>query len=240
MVRRAGRHRRACRTRAPCSGSPPSRRRRTCAASSRRCASPRAAASSTSTARSISRGSRGRRSTSRRRTDGGAGARTAPPRIDEARREWNAAADAGASATCRSRTLPLLEGVTPFYFDWLDHPDDGEYWSFADIEARHDRVTVPAFNFSGWHDEGYGPVGAIANYLGVRAKGAIGGRARAAAAHRAVDARRSHARRRRRVGDRDFGAAAGPRLRRARARLVRLAPARRSIGSAGSRRCASS
>src|SRR3954469_20490509 len=68
-------------------------------------------------------------------------------------------------------TLPQLQRVAPFYFDWLDHPDDGEYWEFADVEARHDRVAVPSFNFSGWHYEGYGPIGAIANYLGVREKG---------------------------------------------------------------------
>ena len=31
------------------------------------------------------------------------------------------------------RSHPLLEGVTPFYDEWLDHPDDGPYWDFAEI-----------------------------------------------------------------------------------------------------------
>jgi putative CocE/NonD family hydrolase len=69
-------------------------------------------------------------------------------------------------------SLPLLKGVTDFYFEWLDHPDDGSFWDFANIEARHDRVRVPAFNFSGWHDEGYGPVGATRNFAGLRQRGA--------------------------------------------------------------------
>ncbi len=60
----------------------------------------------------------------------------------------------------------------PFYFEWLDHPEDGSYWHFADIEAQHDKVRVPVFNFSGWHDEGYGPIGATRNYAGLRARAA--------------------------------------------------------------------
>jgi putative CocE/NonD family hydrolase len=105
-------------------------------------------------------------------------------------------------------TLPLLQDVAPFYYDWLDHPDDGQYWSFADIESRHDRVAVPAYNFSGWHDEGYGPVGAIANYLGVRAKG----RTAASRAPRLLVGPWTHGRptiESTRVGDRDFGRSAG-------------------------------
>jgi putative CocE/NonD family hydrolase len=104
-------------------------------------------------------------------------------------------------------TLPMLKGVTEFYFDWLDHPDDGSYWDFADIESRHDRIRVPAFNFSGWHDEGYGPVGATRNFMGMRRRGA------AAAQHqRLVIGPWSHGEltmQSTKVGDRDFGAAAG-------------------------------
>jgi putative CocE/NonD family hydrolase len=89
----------------------------------------------------------------------------------EARVEWRRIAD----ATFRHiplNSLPLFREVAPFYYEWLDHPDDGSYWEFADIESRHDRVRVPSFNFSGWHDEGYGPVGAIRNFAGMRERGA--------------------------------------------------------------------
>jgi hypothetical protein len=139
-----------------------------------------------------------------RRRRGRPGART----IEAARAAWDAGEGRAAFRHVPLRTLPLLEGVTPFYFDWLDHPDDGEYWSFADIERRYDRVSVPAFNFSGWHDEGYGPVGAIANYLGVRAKGAT----EAARAPRLLIGPWTHGDptpASTKVGDRDFGAAAG-------------------------------
>jgi putative CocE/NonD family hydrolase len=67
--------------------------------------------------------------------------------------------------------LPALRGVAPAYYDWLDHPEDGPYWDFANVEAGHDRIEIPAFNLSGWHDEGYGPVGAIRNYQGTRKNG---------------------------------------------------------------------
>jgi putative CocE/NonD family hydrolase len=67
--------------------------------------------------------------------------------------------------------LPALQGVASAYYDWLDHPEDGPYWDFANVEAGHDRIEIPAFNLSGWHDEGYGPVGAIRNYQGTRKNG---------------------------------------------------------------------
>jgi putative CocE/NonD family hydrolase len=105
-------------------------------------------------------------------------------------------------------TLPMLKGVTDFYFDWLDHPDDGSFWDFANIEAKHERVRVPTFNFSGWHDEGYGPVGATRNFAGMRRH--AGGSA--ANHHRLVIGPWTHGEptvQSTKVGDRDFGAAAG-------------------------------
>jgi len=105
-------------------------------------------------------------------------------------------------------TLPLMKDIAPYYFEWLDHPEDGPYWDFADIESRHDRVRVPAMNFSGWHDEGYGPVGAIANFTGMRARGATP----AARNPHLVIGPWTHGEpdlSSTRVGDRDFGSAAG-------------------------------
>jgi hypothetical protein len=105
-------------------------------------------------------------------------------------------------------TLPLLKGVTDFYFDWLDHPDDGSFWDFADIESKHERVRVPTFSFSGWHDEGYGPVGATRNFSGMRRRGP----ASTANLHRLVIGPWTHGEptpKSTKVGDRDFGSAAG-------------------------------
>jgi putative CocE/NonD family hydrolase len=139
-----------------------------------------------------------------RRRRGAPGTRTPA----EARAAWEVDGGRSAFRHVPLRTLPLLEGVTPFYFDWLDHPDDGEYWEFAELERKYARVRVPVFNFSGWHDEGYGPVGAIANYLGLRAEAAT----EAARAPRLLIGPWVHGDptpESTKVGDREFGAAAG-------------------------------
>lgn len=138
-----------------------------------------------------------------RRRKGLPGLRT----VDEAAAAWPSLARAAFRHVPLS-TLPLLKDVAPFYFDWLDHPDDGDYWAFADIESRHDRVTVPAFNFSGWHDEGYGPTGAIANFTGLRSRAATAvARAPRLLIGPWVHGEPSPASTK--VGDRDFGPAAG-------------------------------
>jgi putative CocE/NonD family hydrolase len=94
-----------------------------------------------------------------------------PQTPEEVRAEWRKSADA-AFRHVPLNSLPMFRDIAPFFYEWLDHPDDGSYWDFADIASRHDRVRVPSFNFSGWHDEGYGPVGAIRNFTGMRERGA--------------------------------------------------------------------
>lgn len=69
------------------------------------------------------------------------------------------------------RELPLFQGLAPFYYEWLEHPDDGPYWDYANIEAAYKRIRIPALNLSGWHDEGYGPLGAVGNFNGTRQRG---------------------------------------------------------------------
>jgi hypothetical protein len=97
--------------------------------------------------------------------------------------------------------VPELKDSCPFYFEWLDHPDDGDYWDYANIEAKYDKVTVPAFNFSGWHDEGYGPNGAVRNFVGALKNGS--GAARGA---RLTIGPWTHGgQARSRFGERDFG-----------------------------------
>ncbi len=36
--------------------------------------------------------------------------------------------------------LPLLKEVAPWYYEWLQHPDDGPYWEFADVTRAHSRM----------------------------------------------------------------------------------------------------
>ena len=67
--------------------------------------------------------------------------------------------------------FPLLKEFCPYYYEWIAHPDDGPFWDFADIEKFHKNVSVPAYNLTGWYDDGYGQPGAIFNYLGMKANG---------------------------------------------------------------------
>jgi putative CocE/NonD family hydrolase len=69
------------------------------------------------------------------------------------------------------KDLPLLKGFFPCYYDWLSHPDDGPFWDFANVEKKYNAVTVPAYNLTGWFDDGYGQPGAISNFLGMRKNG---------------------------------------------------------------------
>ncbi|HWZ85662.1 MAG TPA: CocE/NonD family hydrolase, partial [Thermoanaerobaculia bacterium] len=71
--------------------------------------------------------------------------------------------------------LPLTDlpefrgGVAPYYFEWLAHRPADPYWDWAELRNRYDRVGAAVLNFSGWHDETYGPEGAITNFLGLLA-----------------------------------------------------------------------
>ena len=62
--------------------------------------------------------------------------------------------------------LPELKGVTPWYFEWMRHPPGDDYWSFAKLPGRYDRVDAAVLNLSGWFDEAYGPIGAVENFQG--------------------------------------------------------------------------
>jgi len=65
--------------------------------------------------------------------------------------------------------LHELEAVAPWYFDWLRHPPGDAYWDPLEVAGHYARVKTAALNLSGWHDEGYGPGGAVANHLGLLA-----------------------------------------------------------------------
>ncbi|MGB3861837.1 MAG: CocE/NonD family hydrolase [Candidatus Aminicenantaceae bacterium] len=67
--------------------------------------------------------------------------------------------------------FPLLKEFCPYYYEWIAHPDDGSFWDFANIEKSHKNVSVPAYNLTGWFDDGYGQPGAIFNFLGMKANG---------------------------------------------------------------------
>ncbi len=65
--------------------------------------------------------------------------------------------------------VPELRGPSPYYFDWLAHRPGDRWWDWAELRGRYGRVGAAVLNFSGWHDEAYGPEGAITNFLGLLA-----------------------------------------------------------------------
>ena len=65
--------------------------------------------------------------------------------------------------------VPELRDVAPYYFDWLAHRPGDPYWDWAELRGRYGRVGAAVLNVSGWHDETYGPEGAITNFLGLLA-----------------------------------------------------------------------
>ncbi|HEY1251963.1 MAG TPA: CocE/NonD family hydrolase [Thermoanaerobaculia bacterium] len=63
--------------------------------------------------------------------------------------------------------LPELRAEAPFYFDWLAHPPEDAYWDWAELRGRYGKVRAAVLNISGWHDEAYGPEGAMTNFQGL-------------------------------------------------------------------------
>jgi len=65
--------------------------------------------------------------------------------------------------------LPDLRQVAPFYYEWLAHSPASEWWDWAELRGKYDRVHAAVLNISGWYDEAYGPDGATTNFNGLLA-----------------------------------------------------------------------
>ena len=103
------------------------------------------------------------------------------------------------------RDLPDLKESAPFYYQWLAHAPADPWWDWAELRNKYDRVHCAVLNFSGWHDEAYGPDGATTNFNGLLAsrKGEADPRTRTIIGpwtHGGQDERKS--------GERDFGPSA--------------------------------
>jgi len=59
--------------------------------------------------------------------------------------------------------------VAPYFFDWLEHPDNDAYWQQWSIRRRYQDVIVPVLNFDGWYDIFLN--GALENFNGMRTRG---------------------------------------------------------------------
>jgi len=65
--------------------------------------------------------------------------------------------------------FPEVEGLFPSYDEWLEHRTYDEFWRDLDLEALHERITVPVHHMTGWYDVFLN--GALRNYGGLRENG---------------------------------------------------------------------
>jgi putative CocE/NonD family hydrolase len=117
-----------------------------------------------------------------------------PATAADAERAW---ASEGAEAR-RFRPmlqLPQLQGVTPWYFEWMRHPPGDAWWDPVRLTGKYTRVSAAVLNLSGWFDEMYGPSGAVENYTAAGDALILG-----PWTHGGLQSRKA--------GERDFGAAA--------------------------------
>ncbi len=68
--------------------------------------------------------------------------------------------------------VPLLRRYAPYFYEWQSHPDEDEFWAFANVEDDFHRMRAPALILSGWYDDAYGPAGATRGFRGMRAEAA--------------------------------------------------------------------
>lgn len=73
----------------------------------------------------------------------------------------------GTTSRFPLKDVPVFaeNGLGSYYFEWLEHPDDGDYWRRWSIEEHHDRIEIPALAFGGWYDMFLR--GTIRNFLGL-------------------------------------------------------------------------
>jgi uncharacterized protein len=68
------------------------------------------------------------------------------------------------------RTVPLPDPEwSRFYYDWLDHPTDDQFWADGSVNRRYPRIEVPALNVGGWFDVFLG--GTLENFMRLRREG---------------------------------------------------------------------
>ena len=66
--------------------------------------------------------------------------------------------------------LPPVKSLHQWYVDWLNHPNQDEFWHEFSNARSYDRVTVPVHHFGSWYDCFL--AGTLRNYVGMREKAA--------------------------------------------------------------------
>jgi hypothetical protein len=89
-----------------------------------------------------------------------------PRADDEVAAEWERSRDRMRNQLPLS-TLPDLKDVAPFYYEWMRHPPADSWWDWAELRGKFGKTQAAVLNLSGWHDEAYGPDGAVNNFAGL-------------------------------------------------------------------------
>lgn len=63
--------------------------------------------------------------------------------------------------------MDALQGIAPYYYEWLRHPPDDPWWNWADLRGKYGLTHAAVLNLSGWYDDHYGPEGATTNFRGL-------------------------------------------------------------------------
>ncbi len=61
--------------------------------------------------------------------------------------------------------VPALEQLAPWFFDWIRHFGDDEYWQRINVAGRHKNVRACGLHITGWYDAFC--AGAIRNFAGL-------------------------------------------------------------------------
>lgn len=101
---------------------------------------------------------------------------------------------------------PLVrdETIIRYYYDWLRHDVDDEYWRQWSIRTRYEKITVPALHIAGWYDIFLD--GTLENFTGLQEKA---GSEKARLSQKLVIGPWYHMPWHRKVGGEDLGEEAG-------------------------------
>jgi uncharacterized protein len=94
----------------------------------------------------------------------------------------------------------LTAAISPYYLDWLAHPDYDDYWKQWSIEENFSKIAVPMLQVGGWYD--IFNAGTLRNYMGAKAYGSTD--AARMQQHLLIEIG-GHSGFGRRIGDVDFG-----------------------------------
>ena len=66
------------------------------------------------------------------------------------------------------REIPVLQGIAPWYYHWLEHPAQGEYWQRWNVATGYEQVDAPICHFGSWFDTFL--KGTINNFTGISSR----------------------------------------------------------------------